>query len=62
MTRNPKCVRPEMPAYDALALMEKHEITVLPITTDDETICGILHLHDILGKSEFRFEAKKHII
>lgn len=60
MTRNPKCARPETPAYDALALMEKHEITVLPITMDDGVICGILHLHDILGKGEFRFEPKKH--
>jgi arabinose-5-phosphate isomerase len=59
MTRNPKCARPDMPAYDALGLMERHEITVLPITRDDGTICGILHLHDILGKGEFRFEPKK---
>jgi arabinose-5-phosphate isomerase len=59
MTRDPKCAFPETPAYDALALMEKHEITVLPITMDDGTICGILHLHDILGKGEFRFEPKK---
>ena len=62
MTRNPKCARPETPAYDALTLMEKHEITVLPITTDDGTICGILHLHDILGKGEFKFEPKKHTL
>ena len=61
MTRDPKCARPETPAYDALGLMEKHEITVLPITTDDGTICGILHLHDILGKGEFRFEPKKRV-
>jgi arabinose-5-phosphate isomerase len=60
MTRDPKCARPEMPAYDALALMEQHEITVLPITMDEGAICGILHLHDILGKGEFRFEPKKH--
>ncbi len=61
MTRDPKCARPETPAYDALDLMEKHEITVLPITTDDGAICGILHLHDILGKGEFRFEPKKRV-
>ena len=61
MTRDPKCARPETPAYDALGLMEKHEITVLPITTDDGTICGILHLHDILGKGEFKFEPKKRV-
>lgn len=61
MTRNPRCAHPESPAYDALGLMEKYEITVLPITTDDETICGILHLHDILGKGEFKFEPKKRV-
>ena len=61
MTRDPKCARQETPAYDALGLMEKHEITVLPITTDDGTICGILHLHDILGKGEFKFEPKKRV-
>ena len=61
MTRDPKCAHPETPAYDALDLMEKHEITVLPITTDDGIICGILHLHDILGKGEFRFEPKKRV-
>lgn len=59
MTRNPKCARPETPAYDALGLMEKNEITVLPITSADGAICGILHLHDILGKGEFRFDFKK---
>jgi arabinose-5-phosphate isomerase len=62
MTRNPKCVHPETPAYDALGLMEKHEITVLPITMEDGTICGILHLHDILGKGEFKFEPKKRAL
>ncbi|MBW2176742.1 MAG: KpsF/GutQ family sugar-phosphate isomerase [Deltaproteobacteria bacterium] len=59
MTRNPKCIHPETPAYDALGMMEHHEITVLPVTKDDGTICGVLHLHDILGKGDFRFEPKK---
>ena len=62
MTQNPKCAYPETPAYDALGLMETYEITVLPITADDGTICGILHLHDILGKGEFRFEPKKRAL
>ena len=62
MTQNPKCAHPETPAYDALGLMETYEITVLPITADDGTICGILHLHDILGKGEFRFEPKKRAL
>lgn len=59
MTRNPKRTGPEAPAYDALGIMEKHEITVLPVTRDDGTVCGILHLHDILGKGDFKFEPKK---
>lgn len=54
MTRNPKSIEADTPAYDALRLMEAKEITVLPIVTGDGSICGILHLHDILGKGEFR--------
>jgi arabinose-5-phosphate isomerase len=56
MTKNPKHIGPESPAYDALRIMEKHEITVLPITRSDNVVCGIIHLHDILGKGDFRFE------
>ena len=56
MTKNPKHIEPEASAYDALTLMEKNEITVLPVTTPHGTVCGILHLHDILGKGDFRFD------
>lgn len=56
MTKNPKHTGPESPAYDALMIMEKHEITVLPITRSDNVVCGIIHLHDILGKGDFRFD------
>ena len=59
MTRNPKNIHPDAPAYDALTLMEKNEITVLPIADTGRVVCGILHLHDILGKGEFRFELDK---
>lgn len=55
MTRDPKSVRPASPAYDALNMMERHQITVLPITTEDGRVAGILHLHDILGKGAFKF-------
>ena len=61
MTRNPKCIHPDSPAYDALILMEKNEITVLPITETNRVVCGILHLHDILGKGEFRFDLDNRI-
>ncbi|MFZ7125910.1 MAG: KpsF/GutQ family sugar-phosphate isomerase [Desulfobacterales bacterium] len=55
MTRSPKSVQPDSPAYDALNLMERYQITVLPITDKDGRVAGILHLHDILGKGAFKF-------
>lgn len=55
MTRRPQTLGPDVPAYDALNLLEKFEITVLPITRPDGCIQGVLHLHDILGKGEFKF-------
>ncbi|MFH1075362.1 MAG: KpsF/GutQ family sugar-phosphate isomerase [Pseudomonadota bacterium] len=58
MTPNPKRLHPESFAYDALNLMEKHEITVLPITNAEDEIQGILHLHDILGKGAFTFNSR----
>lgn len=58
MTINPQTTHPGTPAYDALNIMEKHQITVLPVTDDSGKIRGILHLHDILGKGEFKFNGK----
>lgn len=55
MTRNPRTVGPDTPAYDALNMMELFQITVLPITDSNGKVRGILHLHDILGKGEFKF-------
>lgn len=58
MTKNPLNIGPDMPAYDALNIMEQHQITVLPILEADMTVRGILHLHDILGKGEFKFNGR----
>jgi arabinose-5-phosphate isomerase len=55
MTKNPRTLSPDAPAYDALNLMERHQITVLPVTGPDGDVKGLLHLHDILGKGEFKF-------
>jgi arabinose-5-phosphate isomerase len=57
MTKNPRTVGPDSPTYDALNMMEQHQITVLPITDPGGKIHGILHLHDILGKGKFKFNA-----
>jgi arabinose-5-phosphate isomerase len=58
MTRDPRTLPPEAPAYDALNLMERHQITVLPVTGPAGEVKGLLHLHDILGKGEFTFNGK----
>jgi len=55
MTADPHHAHPEAPAYDALNIMERYQITVLPITDTQGIVKGILHLHDILGKGEFKF-------
>jgi arabinose-5-phosphate isomerase len=55
MTASPRTVGSASPAYDALNVMEKHQITVLPVTDGDGNLAGIIHLHDILGKGEFKF-------
>ena len=55
MSANPYRLPADTPAYDALNLMERYQITVLPIVDADENVKGILHLHDILGKGEFKF-------
>jgi arabinose-5-phosphate isomerase len=55
MTKSPQSLAKTSPAYDALNIMEKHQITVLPIVNSQGEVQGILHLHDILGKGEFKF-------
>lgn len=54
MTRDPITIDGQMQAADALSIMQRHEITVLPIV-EERQLTGILHLHDLLGKGEFRF-------
>ena len=58
MTKKPRTVSPESPVYDALNIMEQFQITILPVTDSSGRIEGILHLHDILGKGEFKFNGR----
>jgi len=55
MTRNPKKIEENRLAAEALEVMEKYLITVLPVVNYDDKLVGILHLHDILGKGTFKF-------
>lgn len=56
MTKSPLFARLGSPVYDALNLMEENEITVLPVVDSECCVKGILHLHDILGKGELKFQ------
>lgn len=60
MTSAPRRVGPQTFTYDALNLMETFQITVLPVVDANGGIVGILHLHDILGKGEFKFNGNLH--
>jgi arabinose-5-phosphate isomerase len=42
-------------AADAVSIMQRHEITILPVTDSGGRLQGVLHLQDLLGKGEFRF-------
>lgn len=55
MTPDPISIDAEMLAADALSIMQRHEITILPIVDNEGKLVGMLHLHDLLGKGEFRF-------
>jgi arabinose-5-phosphate isomerase len=57
MKRNPRTVKTKSALYEALNIMETHQITVLPVVDENDKICGILHLHDILGKGTIQFNA-----
>jgi arabinose-5-phosphate isomerase len=55
MTENPICIDGGQLAADALSIMQQHEITALPVVNGERYLQGLLHLHDLLGKGEFRF-------
>lgn len=55
MTRDPVAIEAGLMAADALSIMQEREITVLAVVGPDGRLEGMLHLHDLLGKGEFRF-------
>ncbi|MCL2062957.1 MAG: KpsF/GutQ family sugar-phosphate isomerase [Candidatus Cloacimonetes bacterium] len=48
MTVNPKRMHPEELAVEALNLMEKYKITMLPIVNEKDEPVGLLHMHDLI--------------
>jgi arabinose-5-phosphate isomerase len=55
MKKGPKSILQNTPLYDALNIMETHQITVLPVVDTNGKVSGVLHLHDILGKGAVTF-------
>ncbi|HOV21972.1 MAG TPA: KpsF/GutQ family sugar-phosphate isomerase [bacterium] len=56
MIKNPKTIDEDILAVKAMEIMEKYEITALPIVDENKKIKGVVHLHDLLGKKEFGIE------
>ena len=48
MSKNPKVIRPNIFAAEALHMMEAHKITSLIVTNEQNHPIGVIHLHDIL--------------
>ena len=55
MTEDPKTIAASLLVADAISLMQRYEITILPVTDLHGQLKGVLHLQDLLGKGEFRF-------
>lgn len=55
MTPKPRHIGPGALASQALELMEHHGIMVLPVVDEKHLVLGIVHLHDLLGRGDFKF-------
>ncbi len=55
MTPDPVYVHEDVQALEALDLMEQKGITCLVIRNTERRFKGMVHLHDLLGRGEFRF-------
>lgn len=55
MSTAPKTIEEEQTAAEALGIMELYGITHLIILDREKKVKGVVHLHDLLGREEFRF-------
>jgi arabinose-5-phosphate isomerase len=54
MSASPKTIDENQLAAEALGIMELYEITLLCIVDRQKRVKGAIHLHDLLGREEFR--------
>jgi arabinose-5-phosphate isomerase len=55
MTADPRQVTPETSAALAMDIMEEKAITVIPVVDENGNLCGLVHMHDLLGKGRLKF-------
>lgn len=55
MTSNPRCAHLDDNVAVLLDIMERKAITVLPIVGESNTLLGVVHMHDLLGKGAVSF-------
>ncbi len=54
MSSATKTIDEDQTAAEALGIMERHAITHLAIVDEHKKVKGIVHLHDVLGRENFR--------
>ncbi len=54
MSTSPKTIGENQTAAEAVGVMEFNAITVLVVTDKRNRVKGVVHLHDLLGREEFR--------
>jgi len=50
MTPSPKLIEENASVAEAIAIMQKHEITTLVVVNEKRELQGYIHLHDLLGR------------
>jgi len=54
MTASPLHATPGQKAAEVLDIMESRAITVLPVVAPDQTLAGMVHMHDVLGQGRVK--------
>lgn len=49
LTKDPKTIKPETLAVEALGLMNKFSVTCLPVCDEEGKLVGIVHIHQLLS-------------
>ena len=48
MSPNPKRIRPKLLAIESLIMMNNKNVTSLLVVEDNDKLCGIIHIHDLI--------------